>query len=393
MKGIRRVLLMTYDCVRADVAYSGRLPGLEMLRRSGVTMLRAISSAPLTPISHATLFTGLQPYSHHLRHLFKEALPPSVETLAERFAEAGWTTGGVSSCPGLNSWYGFNRGFQYFDDKIPPLPSGENALESTDVQLRGLAMKRGSLVADLGIDWLQKRTADERWFFFLHFFDAHWPYEAPQLYGQPQNPYEGEVLYADAQAKRVLDFLKERGWLDDTLVVVFGDHGEDLDGCYPNDKGGASRGHPEEKGHGCLLYEQTQRVPLVFSHGGLTPGSVEQLVGLVDVAPTIANLVGLAPRVTDGHDITDALLSRHRADRRQFYAETMYPRELVESTGEFAHLRNLQALWLDEQFKVIRNFGDADSQVVFDLQQDPHELNPLPLSALPSKFGTLRWPV
>lgn len=392
MTDIRNLLLVTYDCARADVAYSGCLPTLERLRQNGVTCQHAISSAPFTSASHATVFTGLQPYHHGIRHLFREQLRPDQLTLAYHLRQSGFQTGAVVSCPSLSGWFGFGRGFQSFNDELPRIAKGREVLASGEVQQRNVTMKRAQAVADYGIQWLSRRKADKRWFMFLHFFDAHWPYDPPPSEVPARNSYEGELQYLDSQLARVVEFLSERQQLDKTLVVVFGDHGEDLEGLYPNDKAGEALGHPEEKGHGCLLYEQTQHVPLVFSHPSLPPHTLKESVGLVDVSPTVCSLLGVEPmHPVDGANFAPALFRQSPPPPRSFYAETQYPEEMSEATGTFFDIRNKQALWVGEHYKVIRPWGDDTQAQLFNLAEDPLEMNPLPPSALPFKLE-LQWP-
>jgi hypothetical protein len=102
------------------------------------------------------------------------------------------------SCPGLNRWYGFD----FYDDEIPLLPDGRDPLAVGDVKLRGLALKRAPLVVDRSTRWLSGQD-DRPFFFFAHFFDAHWPYEPPEdVNPAVANPYEGEVAYSDHYLQR-----------------------------------------------------------------------------------------------------------------------------------------------------------------------------------------------
>src|SRR3972149_11585154 len=123
---MKNLILISLDTVRADVAYSGKFKTINKLRKEGVTFLNTISSSPFTPASHATVFTGFQPYNHGIRHLFKEKLSPKIKTLAQVLREKGYETGAIVSCPGLNKWYGFSRGFDHYDDEIPKLADGNN---------------------------------------------------------------------------------------------------------------------------------------------------------------------------------------------------------------------------------------------------------------------------
>ncbi|MDJ0824147.1 MAG: sulfatase [Rhodobacter sp.] len=379
MSDIRNVILVTYDCARADVVWDFQNTTFSELASHGCQFRRAISSSPMTPVSHATIFTGLQPYNHGLRRLFREPLPETVPTLAEALSEQGFFTAALVSCPGLMKWYGHCRGFQHYDDWLPPLPDGSDPLSVPDVKLRGLALKRANQVSERAIDLIPGLKDKDRWFMFLHFFDAHWPYEPPETSDRQANPYEGELLFADKHLGRIVQCLKDHDAFDDTLIVILGDHGEDLAGWYPNDKSGAENLHPEEEGHGCCLYQQTQHVPLMFSHASIAERSIETQVGLIDVAPTIAGMLGADFRgQPDGVDLSGTIRTGAEPPERVLYAETMHPREIQENTGKFPEIVNSQCIWLDPQRKIMRWIGKSPEYVMFDLSADPLETNPLP---------------
>lgn len=373
------VLFISLDTVRADVAYSGRLPGVEALRRAGTTFRQAISSCPLTPISHATVFTGLQPPRHGIRHLLREQLRTDVPTLAERLGDEGYSTAAVVSCPGLNSWYGINRGFGFYDDEIPLLPDGRNPLTVNDVKLRGLALKRAPLVVERAINWLDQQPP-EPFFLFAHFFDAHWPYEPPEDFDPgAANPYEGEVAYSDHYLQRLLDRLA--GLERPLLVVCFSDHGEDLAGWYPNDHAGDPR-YGYEEGHGCLLFDATQHVPLIIGGPGVPAGrEVDQQVRLVDIMPTVLDLLGLAPSDSDGASLAE-FFARDEVASRPAYSETHFPEEL-QTPPVGARLTPLASVRTEDGKescrKVIWEFGGGRVEV-YDLSADPLEKNGEPLT-------------
>lgn len=379
---MKNVLLVSLDTVRADVAYSGKFPGIESLRRRGVTFRQAISSSPLTPISHATVFTGRQPAVHGIRHLLRERLNPGITTLADHLRKAGYATGAVVSCPGLNRWYGLDQGFDFYDDEIPRLPDGTDPLTVGDVKMRGLALKRAPLVAERAGAWLSSRQEDERPFFlFAHFFDAHWPYEPPEDVGVAvDNAYEGEVAYSDHYLQQLLVRMEELGHsLDETLIVLFSDHGEDLAGWYPNDHSG-ELGHPYEEGHGCLLFDTTQHVPLIVCGAGAARGAdVMSQVRLVDIAPTVTDLLGLPGDESDGESLAGHLTTG-AGPSRPAYSETYYPEERRMS-GEYPDLLPLKAVRLSaegDRQKVIWQVG-GEAVDVYDLLADPHELRGRPL--------------
>jgi len=140
------------------------------------------------------------------------------------------------------------------------------------------------------------------------------------------------------------------------------------------------------------LFEQTQHVPLVFSHPTLPPRELTSAVGLIDIAPSACALLNVPPmKGTDGCDLSPALRSGAEPAPRTFYAETLYPEELRATGSPHQHVQNLQALWLDSRTKIIRPFGDEAGAQVFDLVEDPHEVQPRALSDLP-KSVVAAWP-
>ncbi|MCY4337057.1 MAG: sulfatase [Litoreibacter sp.] len=381
----KNVILVSYDSVRSDVAYSGKFPGIERLRKNGVTFRNCVSSAPVTPISHSTLMTGLQPYNHGVRHLFKEQLDRSCDTMAALLKrEGGFATSGVVSCPGLNAWYDIGRGFDQWDDEIPLLPDGTDPLETVDVKLRGQALKCADLVIERSLAQLETLSQSDRFCHFMHFFDAHWPYEPPsEPYDvEVANAYEGEVAFMDHYFAEWFQQASERGYLEDTLIVLISDHGEDLEGWYPNDRGGEANGHPEEAGHGCLLYDQTQMVALVFWSLDMQKREIETQVRLVDVAPTILEMLGMpALDRSDGRSLAVAVQHGASLTSVPAYSETFYSREQNEaSDGKFEWTRDKKSIRIDNKYKVIMHVGD-DAMEVYDLERDPLERTNLAASS------------
>lgn len=374
----QNLILISLDTVRADVAYSGKFRTLEKLRRHGVSFLNTTATAPLTPVSHASIFTGLQPARHGIRHLFKEKMKPRTKTLAQILKQEGYLTGAIVSCPGLNAWYGLNKGFNFYDDEIPRLADGSDPLKTVDVKQRGTALKRAPLVVARALQWLDAiRQRRKPFFLFIHFFDAHWPYQAPEKFGGG-NAYEEEIAYADHYLGQFLTQVDQWKLLASSAIVCLSDHGEDLAGLYQNDKGGRKLGHPEEAGHGCLLYEQTQQVPLIFNSQKLSRHQdITQPARLVDVLPTILELLDIdyAADGFDGISLVPAI--RGKPLRLVGYSETFYPAEQTVATGgRYAQASNKKSLRLGNQYKIIFHLKNGSLEL-YDLTQDPHELKNL----------------
>ena len=373
----KNLVLISLDTVRADVGYSGKFPTINTLRRHGATFLNSVSSSPLTPVSHSTVLTGLQPYHHGVRHLFKEQLKAGVKTIAQHMKSHGYITGAIVSCPGMNKWYGFSKGFGVYDDEIPRLVDGSDPLKTVDVKLRGTALKRADVVVERGIKWLEANK-DKKFFLFLHFFDAHWPYKAPHKFGG-RNAYESEVAYTDHYLGIFFKYLKRVKLLDSTAIVCFSDHGEDLAGMYRNDKSSKRLGHPEESGHGCLLYDQTQKTVLIFVDKKIRPGTIiNNQVRLVDIVPTILELFNIKyrPNSLDGTSLVPILQGKGSRDLIG-YSETFYPEEQTAATrGKFSHVKNKKALRLDNKYKIIFHLN-SEMVELYDLENDPNELTNL----------------
>lgn len=373
----KNLILVSLDTLRADVAYSGKFEAIEKLRKKGITFLNTVTSSPLTPISHSTVFTGLQPFNHGVRHLFKEQINNNVPTLAEMLKKEGYKTGAIVSCPGMNDWYGLSRGFDHYDDEIPLLADGTDPLKTVDVKKRGTALKRAELVSERATSWVNKSKGDQPFFLFLHFFDAHWPYEAPQKFAG-DNIYEEEVAYSSHYFGQFLENIEKQGLLDNTTIVCFSDHGEDLESMYPNDKGGEKNGHPEEFGHGCLLYNQTQKVVLIVSDPELKKEgtNINDQVRLVDVTPTILELLKVN---VDGQFDGVSILPIIKGEKIQLpaYSETYYSEEQNQATNnKYPLATNKKSIILDNKYKVIFNI-ESDLVEVFDLEKDPNELKNL----------------
>ena len=373
----KNLILISLDTVRADVAYSGKFKTIEQLRKKSVTFLNTVSSSPLTPVSHATVLTGLQPYGHGIRHLFKEKLNKNVKTMAQILKRRGYKTAAIVSCPGMNKWYGFAKGFDHYDDIIPKLADGSDPLKTVDVKKRGTALKKAELVVDRAIEWIDVNE-NKKFFLFIHFFDTHWPYKVPKnFYGN--NKYENAVAYLDYCLGLFFDRLKATGLFKKSTILCFSDHGEDLCGIYKNDKGGKKLGHPEESGHGCLLYDQTQKTVLIIKDDALPANkNIKQQVRSVDILPTILNILKIPykNRQFDGVSLLE-VIKKNKYLNLLGYSETFYPEEQTSATGGlFYNAKNKISFRINNKYKIIQHQGN--NQVEFyDLENDQNELNNL----------------
>jgi arylsulfatase A-like enzyme len=215
------------------------------LAKEGVLFEEALSPVPLTTPAHSSMMTGTYPPTHGVRLNNGEALAASNVTLAELLRDAGYRTGAFVGGFPLDPGFGLSQGFETYDARFT-----KKSETSTTV-----AERTAPEVAAPAVAWLEQH-AREPFFLFVHFFDAHLPYQPPPELASAfaDDPYSGELAYVDASIGRLLDRLRELKADGDTLVVITADHGEGL-----NEHG--------ESSHGYFVYQSTQRVPLIMRVG------------------------------------------------------------------------------------------------------------------------------
>lgn len=397
------VLLLILDTVRASQlsAYGyGRptTPALERLAREGLQFDRAISTAPWTLPSHASMFTGR--YPGELDVGWSRPLGPAEPTVAERFNDAGYVTGGFVANTIYTSWlHGLSRGFQHYSDY--PISVSET-LGASNINRRLLrwwnritrqywmiGRKNAEDVNSEFLSWVDRRPAGRPFFAFLNYFDAHMPYLPPAPYrtmyldrepptrdvniGPRVKPlpeavtglrdaYDGAITYLDAQLDSLFAQLKAKGLWENTVIVVTSDHGEAF-----SEHGFLS--------HGSSLYLPEIHVPLIIR----LPGSSDRgcrigdWVTLRDLPATLmeaANIRG------DASFPGQSLLHRCGSS-----PDTLLSPVLSESEDR-AHLPEwypasagaMRSLMLGNMHYI--RIGDAKEQL-FDVGADPMELRDL----------------
>jgi arylsulfatase A-like enzyme len=282
------VLLVSLDTMRAASmsaygAARATTPGLEteMVAR-GALFAQAIAPFPHTLPSHMSLFTSLYWHTHGVRG-FMDTLGAERSTLPEVLRAAGYETAAFTEDGFLIPQSGFRRGFAlYVENKSPDLhnPSGQIA----DTFARGER-------------WLDEHTT-QPFFLFLHTYQVHQPYVPPPAYRRyfgdaaaitddaerDRLLYEQEIRYADDEVRALLQHVERLGLTRRTLVVVLADHGEEF----------MEHG---QRYHGYQLYDEVLHVPLLLRLPDVIPAGlrVPAPVSLIDVAPTVLELLGLPP--------------------------------------------------------------------------------------------------
>jgi arylsulfatase A-like enzyme/tetratricopeptide (TPR) repeat protein len=362
------ILLITLDTTRADrlgsYGYAGAAtPNLDRLAAAGVRFERALSPVPLTLPAHASLMTARYPFTHGVRNNGHFVLPGDVPTLAAALATHGYETAAFVSSFVLDRQFGLNRGFAHYDDGLDEVAAG--SATSTEAE------RRGDRTVDAVEAWLRnpsRQSSSRPLFLWVHLYDPHEPYLPPSPFREqfPGRLYDGEIAFTDALVGRLLDYVGF-GTAPSPLVIVAGDHGESL-------------GEHGESTHGLFVYDASLRVPLIVAWPGALPaGTVTEPVRLIDVAPTVAQLAGVA--AIDGADGQSfrRLLTPHgpRDEPPPAYSETYFPQFFMQ----WAPLRAIEA----GRWKYI----DAPEPELYDLRADPGEQRNVAVSE-PARVTSLK---
>jgi len=372
------LVLITIDSLRADhlgvYGYQRPTsPNIDAFAREAVVVSDAIAQAPETKASIASLLTSLFPAAHRtrtttvplsvLRELGSagshpvdrtDVLSPDLPTLPRSLRAAGYHTMALTANPYLIRDFGFANGFVQFRY----VRGASGAYAHADVLMTEAARA--------------VTAAPEPFFLWVHLMDTHNPYDPPEPYRlmlpalrppQPIDParipdwvrigqstdlnlylarYDAGVLTADHAIGRFFSMLRARHAWARTAVVLTADHGE---GFLEHDL----------MSHGNSLYDELLRVPLIAKLPGVRPGSVQTVVQLADLFPTLARLTGATPpRTSHGRDVLP-VLQRLRTGRPCAYAELL-DRRFAIRTLDWKLISSLQG-----------------GRQLFDLRQDRGE--------------------
>jgi len=304
------LLLITIDTIRADrVGYAGyeiETPSLDSLAREGVSFMNAVCQVPITLPSHASIFTGTSPLFHQIRNNEDFFLEEDFTTLTEILKNNGYITAAFIGAFVLSFQFGLNQGFDVYDDDY-----------ETPEELKPHGPQR--LAEDVyrsTASWIEANH-NQKFFLWVHFFDPHYPYTPPPPFDvkYKSRSYDGEIAYTDVYVGKLVQMLKEKHIAEKTLIVVVGDHGEDLF-------------QHSEPTHGIFLYDTTLKIPLLFNCPQVIPEGVriETQVRSVDIFPTVLDILQIdIPSFCQGTSLVPVIEGKKLKEIEKSYAETYYP--------------------------------------------------------------------
>ena len=371
---VRNVVLISLDTLRADhlglYGYErDTSPEIDAFAEQGFVFERMLAPAPNTPPSQMAMMTSLYPGRHGFTGN-NDRLAQGIETLALRLQGAGLRTAGFVDGAYLRAVFGFDRGFQVYDDE------------------------GGGLKAILpkALRWLDAH-GDEPFFLFLHTYDIHAPYVSPPPYHGMfhAQPYTGDIVptgkhlnaiwagkiapsaedmqhlvdsydegirYTDAQIGGLLRQLEERARLEDTVVILTSDHGEEF-------------GEHGSVLHWQLYFQPNLRVPLIvrLPRGSTQPVRIAEQAELIDILPTILDLAGAEPvAAAQGRSLVPAMEARKEGGD---------PQQQRDELGRAAFAwwpdpgqQPLRSLVLDDHQLLFLEDG-AGWEALYDLAADP----------------------
>jgi len=348
------VLVITLDTTRADVLglYGNKnnlTPNIDRIGQNGIVFKECHAEVPLTLPSHCTIFTGRYPIAHQVRNNGVYCLSKNELTMAEIFKTRGFQTSAIISSFTLNSEFGLSQGFDSYDEDF----DSPEVILNFDVEIPA------DRVYDKFMRWIE-RNNNQKFFCWVHFYDPHFPYishddgSAGVKQSQWDN-YESEVRYADTYIGKMADVLQSKKMIENTIVIIVGDHGEAF-------------GEHGEYGHGIFCYEESLRVPLIVYHPRLFAKGrfVTERVGLADIMPTVLEINRFKrPKNIQGRSLLGLLQGKTEKKKRTFYFESMFGSE----ENNWTPLTGI----IYDKYKYI----SLSERELYDLSIDPREANNL----------------
>jgi arylsulfatase A-like enzyme len=374
------VVFIIIDTLRADHvgAYGSTqhlTPHLDAVAAESLAFEKAYATSAWTKSSIASMFTGYFPSRIGVLDR-DDAIPDSVDTLAELLRRNGYQTHGVTSNGNAGTTYGFAQGFDSFG-----YPREQRSYPG------GAATYPANGITHAALEWLGQRQRGKPFFLFLHYADPHDPYfphpemdcgeEPPGRYGGSREAlremdaagkrgelteadkarirylYACDVKFCDHWIGELVNQLRRQGLWENTLVIITADHGE---GLWDHD----------ERAHGRDLYDEMVHVPLLVKYPGrVAPARIQRPVSLVDLAPTVLAATGTNPAApSQGSDLRALLAGDVEESQPGIYSELALDWVDLESLRTPEHtLLRARKLAID----------DPDAYRLFDRRVDPGE--------------------
>ncbi len=304
----------------------------------GILFTNAMAQASSTEPSHASIFTSTIPSHHQAFNSRNQSISNDTITLTEVLQKNNYETAGFTGSGQVSRVYGFNRGFDTYQEHYHPKISDDSKFR--DAKFRDVARE--------GLEWIRQRN--KPFFLFLHTYEIHYPYTPNETYAKQLDPfyngtlgtnialdphefnknssslskedlnhiiamYDAEIMSADNGVGWLISELKKDNIFNKTIIVLTSDHGEEFGE------------HGRVAVHAYTLYNELLHVPLILYAPGLKPGVKTNLVRSIDIAPTLLSMLNITiPKTFEGASLFDsqpfAISERDTTDPEDFTVQS-----------------------------------------------------------------------
>lgn len=358
----KNVVFILIDTLREDhLGYAGyerdTSPNIDAIAAESAVFRNAYATSPQTPRTVPPILFSR--YASRIRWYmptanFPRARPENL-SVYEVLAEAGWQNMAMTSHFYFDPRRGLTEGFDPWDNE------GAKELKeaNTDIATPRVWDKVEPRIEQLGQARRDDGDEAQPFSLLIHFFDPHARYNRHDEFdfgrGETNherliNAYDSEIAHADHYVGKIVEKLKEEGLYDEVILVITSDHGEEFN-------------EHDYYFHGHTLYNTAIQVPKIVRVPGWYPVEIEEPVSVIDIGPTLLDLLGLSvPADFEGRPLTDALLGRANLERRPIFSE------LLPYTALDEHQRAV--VYGDMKLIVDFNLGLEE---FYDLGDDPME--------------------
>jgi len=367
-----------YDTLSLEINGMRVMPSANDFAKQNILFTNAFSQSPWTLPSFGTLFTSLYPSVHGAVRTGMlrggknfGILRDDTETLAGILKKNGFKTYAVACNNNLSPEFHINRGFDVYQIFRP--------------EMKAMRL-RADEAFQLGLSWIKKNGQKGNFFAMIHLFDPHLSYNPPQEFSgmfdpsytgrykdnfdeKPEsvrenkillnaqekehirNLYNAEVAFCDREFGKFLRALNDLNLLQDSVLILTADHGEEL-------------WDHQSFEHGHTVYDELVHVPLVMHfpvERGIQGKEIKGCVGLIDLMPTILDFMGIPiPKNVQGRSILPYIMSDDK-----FKEEPLYCGSLLYGTEKISIRQG--------NYKYIRSVVEGGKDELYDLRQDPAE--------------------